>query len=473
MMSANTVTFLHDLIAGINVFFVIYLIGYASSLFAACVFGSVKLFERYRMEEMKNKLPNEHFVPVSLLVPAHNEESAILGTVYSLLDLNYNIFEIIVIDDGSTDKTADVMVERFGMLPVRRPIRMQLPSRAATAVYEAKQGFVPITLITKENGGKADALNMGINAAKYPYILTIDADTMLDENALKNIMVPAMENDDVIAVGGIVRPANDLKIGKGKVVRPSMPKKLLACMQAFEYDRSFLSSRLLFDKMNAILIISGAFGLYRKREVIAVGGYQRETIGEDMELVVKLHAYSKMHGLNHRISYAPDAVCWTQVPNHIGDYVRQRRRWHIGLFQTLQSYRWLLRRRAIGGNLWISFAYYLIYELLSPIIEVIGVLTILLSLWLGLVNIPFMLLFMLVYVVFGWMLTLTAFFSRIHTQNTGITNGDIARSVLFCLLENTVLKCILTFARLTAFQGYRRRKLEWNKVTRQTVDVVN
>ncbi len=470
-MSSTTIDILRSVIEVINVIFVGYLIGYATVLFAACVTGGVALFERFRMQKLKNSLPNEHFIPVSLIVPSYNEADAILGTIYSLLDLEYNIFEIIVVNDGSSDNTNEVICERFNMLSVKRPIRMQLPCNPASKIYEATANGRQITLIDKVNGGKADALNLGINAARYPYIVTIDADTMLDEMALKNIMMPAMENDDVIAVGGIVRPANDLKIGKGKVVKPSMPKNLMACMQAFEYDRSFLSSRLLFDKLNATLIISGAFGMYRKKEVIAVGGYQRNTIGEDMELVVKLHSYCKTHNQPYRISYASDAVCWTQVPKHIGDYVKQRRRWHIGLFQTLQSYRWMIGRMSIGRQLWVSYAYYLIYELFSAPIEILGLITIILATILGLINTQFMILLMITYVVYGWVLTLTAFFSRINTTNTGITKGDVARSFLFCLLENTLLRSILLYARFTAFVGYKKRRLDWNKVQRQTVQV--
>ncbi len=468
-MSSTTIDIIKSIIEVINIFFIVYLIGYSTVLFSSCIIGCVTLFDKYRMQELKNKLPNEHFVPVSLIVPSYNEAEAILGTVFSLLDQEYNIYEIIVVNDGSSDNTTQVMVDRFDMLHVKRPIRMQLPSNPATAVYEATVNGRPITLIDKENGGKADALNLGINASKYPYIVTIDADTMLDEMAIKNIMLPAMEDDDVIAVGGIVRPSNDLKINKGKVVKPSMPKNLMACMQAFEYDRSFLSSRLLFDKLNATLIISGAFGMYRKKEVVAVGGYQRDTIGEDMELVVKLHSYCKTHNMIYRIAYSPDAICWTQVPKHVGDYVKQRRRWHIGLFQTLQSYRWIIGRLAIGGRLWISYAYYLIYELSSAVIEIIGMFTMIAAAMLGLINVQFMILLMLVYVVFGWILTLAAFFSRIHTTNTGITNGDVARSFLFCLLENTFLRLILLFARFTAFLGYKKKKLDWNKVRRQKV----
>ncbi len=470
-MSATTIEILRSVIEVINVLFVVYLIGYSTALFASCVIGSISLYDKWQMNELKNNLPNEHFIPVSLIVPSYNEAAGILGTVYSLLDLDYNIFEIIVVNDGSSDNTSEVMINQFNMLEVKRPIRMQVSSKNATSIYEATINGREVTLINKENGGKADALNLGINASKYPYIITIDADTMLDSLAVRNIMSPAMEDDDVIAVGGIVRPANDLKIAKGKVVKPSMPKNVFACMQAFEYDRSFLSSRLLFDKMNATLIISGAFGMYRKKEMIAIGGYHQDTIGEDMELVVKLHSYCKTLNLPYKISYASDAICWTQVPKHITDYVNQRRRWHIGLFQTLMNYRWLLFRRAIGGRLWISFIYYTVYELFSPVIEIIGVLTMIGAVLLGLINLPFMLLFLFVYILFGWILTLVAFFSRINTTNTGITAGDVIRSFLYCLLENTFMRLILSFARLTAFTGYKKLRLRWNKVRRQKVDL--
>ncbi len=454
-----------------NIFFVVYLIGYSAVLFAAAIVGSMALFDKWRRNELKNNLPEEHFVPASLLVPAYNEERSILGTVYSLLALEYNIFEIIVISDGSSDETVKVMIEEYNMYEVKRPIRMQVDSSPATAVYEATIGKVQLTLIDKENGGKADALNLGINASRYPYVITIDADTMLDSMALKNIMLPAMEDDDVIAVAGLVRPANDLKIESGKLVKPSMPKNLLACMQAFEYDRSFLSARLLFHKVNAALIISGAFGMYRKKELISVGGLHRDTIGEDMELVVKLHSYCRTQQIRYKIEYASDAVCWTQVPEKVKDFIAQRRRWHVGLFQSLKRYYWILMQPWMGGKLWLTFLYFTIYELASPWIEMIGIATVIVAAMIGLINIPFMLLFMFIYLVYGWSLTFAAFFSRINTTNTGITFGDFVRALTFCLLENTTLRFILLYARLVAFRGYKKRRLSWNKVQRYNVDL--
>ncbi len=472
MLTQEVINFIKPIIEVINAFFVVYLIGYSTILFAACVFGSINLFDRFRMRKLENKLPNEHFMPVSLIVPSYNEELAILGTIYSLLNLDYNSYEIIVVNDGSKDNTIQVLAKEFGLVKINSPIRMQLPCNPAIATYEAIVNGRSLIVIDKENGGKADALNLGINMAKYPYFVTVDADTMLDEMALKNIMMPAIEDDSVIAVGGVVRPSNSLKIVKGKIVKPSMPKNFIACMQAFEYDRSFLSSRLLFDKINATLIISGAFGLYRKKEVIAVGGFRRNTIGEDMELVVKLHSYCKTNSVPYRTCYAPEAVCWTQVPEKIKDYVKQRRRWHIGLFQSLQAYFWLMLRESVGVPLRISYAYYFIYEFLSPIIEVVGVAAMVFATLIGLVNVQFMILLFAVYIFFGWMLTLSAFFTRIHTSNVGITKSDALKAFTFCLFENTFLRFILLFARLTAFVNYKKNRFNWNKVERHKVKFI-
>ena len=267
-------------------------------------------------------------------------------------------------------------------------------------MYETAAYSVPLTLIRKKNGGKADALNMGINAAKYPYFICMDADSVLQSDSLQKIVRPVLEHNDVVAVGGAVRPSNGVEIENGRVVRYRLPRNLLACMQVLEYDRSFLAARILFDKFNGSIIISGAFGLFKKDVVIAAGGYDNTTMGEDMELVVKLHVYCREHGRKYRIKYATDAICWSQAPERLGDLKKQRRRWHIGLFQSMTKHRRILANPKYGMVGFISYIYFLLYELLSPYIEVFGVLTMVLAFFVDLINVPFMILFFLIYAVY-------------------------------------------------------------------------
>ena len=450
-------------------FFILYMIGYASFLFLSVAVGSSDLYAGKRRVLLRNELSNDYYVPVSILVPAHNEGVTIQATIRSLLALDYKLYEIIVVDDGSSDNTVQILRDAFRLQPIDRPIQRRVVCRPAQAVYESRAWKVPITLITKENGGKADALNMGINVAAYPYFVCIDADSVLQCDSLEKIVRPLLENAQVVAVGGAVRPCNGAEIETGRIIRYSMPKKLLACMQVLEYDRSFLASRILFDKFNGNIIISGAFGLFQKELVIQTGGYDPSTMGEDMELVVKLHVFCREHGLPYLIRYAADAICWTQVPEHLRDLCRQRRRWHIGLFQTMMKHRRILANLKYGAVSFVSYFYFLIYELFSPYIEVFGLLATVLAVAVDLINVPFMVAFFAVYVVYTAILSLTAFFARIHTVNLTLALSDVFKAVGLCAVEVSCLRFVMAWVRITALIGYRRKKAHWGTIQRKEI----
>ena len=250
----------------VNLFFIIYLIGYSSFLFLSVVAGAIELYRSYRLEQLHNKLWQSYYIPVSILVPAYNEEVTVKDTVTSLLNLDYKLYEIIVIDDGSKDKTSQVLIDAFHMERVARPIRHLIQCQPEEDVYECPNQKVPITLIRKKNGGKADSLNAGINAARYPWFICMDADSILQHDSLEKIVRPVLEDENVIAVGGSVRPANGVVIKKGHVIKYRLPRNIIARMQSLEYDRSFLAARILLDKINANMIISGAFGLFEKKQ---------------------------------------------------------------------------------------------------------------------------------------------------------------------------------------------------------------
>ncbi len=260
-------------------FFVLYLLGYSTFLFISVLTGSMELYKHARRERLKVLLPADDQLPISIIVPAHNEEITAAATVRSLLTLDYRAYEIIVVDDGSTDDTARVLTEAFGLHRIQRPIHRRVPCQREEAVYESRSHKVPLTLICKKNGGKADALNMGINASRFPYFICMDADSVLQHDSLRRIIQPVLEDENVVAVGGLVRAANGVELENGRVRRWQLPRNLLVFMQTLEYDRSFLASRILFDRFNGSMIISGAFGLFKKETVVAVGGYERETVG--------------------------------------------------------------------------------------------------------------------------------------------------------------------------------------------------
>lgn len=452
---------------GVGVFFILYLIGYSTFLFLAVVVGASTLYQTKQQTRLKNVLEKNYYVPVTIIVPAYNEELTVADTVRSLLALDYTTYEIIVVDDGSRDNTSQALIDAFHMQPIRRPIRRQVPCQREEFIYTSLEQKVPLTLVRKKNGGKADALNMGINLSQYPYFICIDADSVLQYDSLREIVRPVLEDDHVIAVGGSVRPCNGVKIEEGHVTEYRLPRNLLACMQVLEYDRSFLAARILFDKFNGSLIISGAFGLFKKDVVIACGGYDHSTMGEDMELVVKMHEFCLANELPYRIRYATGAICWTQAPERLRDLCTQRRRWHLGLFQSMMRHRGLFANLRYGPVSWISYVYFLLYELLSPYIELFGILTMVLAFFVDLINLPFMILFYLVYAVFGSVLSLTAFFSRIQTIDLKVSFADSVKAVLLCLFEVTCLRFVTAFVRATALRGYRKKKMQWGRIERQ------
>ena len=458
-----TVVAIHVL-EGVGVFFFLYLVVYVSYLFLSVAVGAWKLYNWERMRCIKNELKHPFYFPVSVLVPAYNEEVTILDSVESLLNLDYKLYEIIVVDDGSKDDTSNVLIEHFHMKQVKRPVRRIIPCQPAETIYEASNTRVRLILVRKKNGGKGDALNMGINVSRFPYFLCLDADSMLQKDSLERIVQPVMEDDSVVAVGGLIRVAQCVNLKKGGYHLPWNP---LISMQVMEYDRSFLASRILLDTFNGNLIISGAFGLFNKAVVVAAGGYDTNTLGEDMELVVKLHAFCRNNQRKYSIRYEPNAICWSQAPSSLNDLRKQRRRWHLGLFQCMMKYKNMFLNPRFGLVGSVSYLYYLLYELFSPLIQVFGLLSILLAGWIGVLNVPFAIRFFLLYTIYGAVLTITAFFQRIYTQNLKISGADVVKACVMCVAENVFFRFVLDFFRATAFIGYKKKKNQWGQIKRK------
>lgn len=441
-------------------FFIIYMFTYCTFLFISVIVGSNELFESIKKKMLRNEIHHDYYVPISIIVPAYNEEITITETVKSLQNLKYKIYEIIVVNDGSADTTSETIIKNFELKEVMKPIRNRLRCKNALSIYESEDGG--ITLINKENGGKADSINMGINASKYPYFVCMDADSILQKDSLTKIAIPVLENQDVVAVGSMIRISNDSIFEKGELIKMRLPKKLIPALQVLEYERSFLASRILLDKFNANLIISGAFGLFKKEAVINVGGYQEGSIGEDMELIVKLHSYYKSNKLPYQIKYAYDAICWTQAPERLSDLMKQRKRWHIGLFQSL-----IKHKKLIGSG---SYLYYLIYELLSPFIELIGIGVTLLAVMFGLVEFKNMAIFFFVYIFFGAILTVISFLTRAFLSDVKIDKKDVVKAFILCIPETLCLRFILAWTRIFALFFYRGKKTKWGRIQRVKIN---
>lgn len=308
---------------------------------------------------------------ISLIVPAYNEEATIVASVRSMFQLDYPEFEVIVINDGSKDDTLGVLVREFGLRAFPEAYRIAVPVQPVRAIY-CSPSHPRLRVIDKANGGKADGLNAGINAARFDLFCAVDADSILERQSLRRIARPFMEDRRVIACGGTVRVANGCEIERGHLAKVGMPSHPLARVQIVEYLRAFLFGRLGWSPLNALLIVSGAFGLFSRSAVIAAGGYRTSTIGEDMELVARMHLWARRRGIDYRIVFVPDPVCWTEVPETLAVLRNQRVRWQRGLLESLWLNRDLLFARRSGAVGWVAFPAMLVFEALGPTIEVLG-----------------------------------------------------------------------------------------------------
>ncbi|MEY2696604.1 MAG: hypothetical protein RL333_742 [Pseudomonadota bacterium] len=319
---------------------------------------------------------------ITIISPAFNEAATIMRSITSLLSLNYPEREIVVVNDGSTDRTVEVLFDALDLYAVNEPLDTSLPTQPIRAVYRSRL-YPNFRLIDKANGGKADALNAGINAAHFSLICTLDADTILPTEALTRLVRPFGEIPGLVAAGGMVRLVNGCECKDGKVLNIGLPRNPLALFQAIEYLRAFMYGRIGWRSFGALLIISGAFGLFKKDALIAIGGYQTDTIGEDMELIVRMHRIYSERREAYRIEFVPDAICWTEAPEDIRSLRNQRIRWQRGLGESLFKNRSLLFSMNGGIAGWVACPFYLVFELLGPLIELMGILIVIVAYLLG------------------------------------------------------------------------------------------
>lgn len=345
--------------------------------------------------------------PVSIIVPAYNEAGHILDTIRSLLDQNYPTVEIIVVNDGSTDDMMEVLREHYRLVPFPEAYRARIATQPVWAIYRSTTQ-PNLRIIDKDNGGRGDAVNAGINAARYPLFCCVDADSLLQKNSIHLIVQPFLEDPAVVASGGTVRVANDCETRDGLFVRARLSRNPVVLFQIIEYLRAFLYGRLGWALMNGQLIISGAFGLFHKETVVSVGGYRDDTLGEDMELIIRMHRLLCKRDKPYRITFIADPICWTHVPSSLGRLMRQRIRWHIGHIESLLMNRKLLFSRGSGPAGWISFPFSLFFEWFGPVIEVIGYAIIIAGFILGFVTPEIFVIFLVVAIGFGILLSVSA-----------------------------------------------------------------
>lgn len=347
-------------------------------------------------------------IPISIIVPAYNESASIITSAKAMLQLEYPQFELIIVNDGSKDDTLEKLVSAFNMRPFPEAYRARVPSAEVRGVYRSTlQGNLRV--VDKVNGGsKADASNAGINIARYPLVCVVDADSILQPDALHRIVRPYLEDSTTIAVGGTVRIANGCSVRQGFLEKVGLPTNYLALVQIVEYLRAFLFGRMGWSPINGLLIISGAFGLFHKETLVEAGGYDPHAVGEDMELILRLHRLMKSKDRPYRITFVPDPVCWTDAPESLRDLKSQRVRWQHGLGQALFLNRSLIGNPRGGAVSWLAIPFYVVFELFGPIVEVAGLLFIALAGIMGWLAWPEALIFLGLAIGLGVLLSTTA-----------------------------------------------------------------
>jgi cellulose synthase/poly-beta-1,6-N-acetylglucosamine synthase-like glycosyltransferase len=407
--------------------------------------------------------------PISVIAPAYNEAANIAESVRSLLMLNYPEFEVIVVNDGSTDRTLAVLVERFGLRPVPRSFEYAVPCRPIRAVYASPES-PSLVVVDKDNGGKADALNAGLNLARHPLFCAIDADSVLEADALLRVVRPFVEEPGLtVACGGIVRIANGCEIRAGRVVGVRLPRRILPLVQVVEYLRSFLFGRMGWSALNGLLIISGAFGLFDRRAAVLAGGYAHDTVGEDMELVVRMHRRLREQGVPYRVAFVPDPVCWTEAPETLRVLRRQRNRWHRGLIDTVWRHRAMFGRPRFGIVGLLAMPAFVVFELLGPLVELSGYLIVPLCYWLGILDVRFMIVFLTLAVLYAILLSVSAVLLEDMAYRRYPRVRDLAVLALAGVAENLGYRQVTAWWRARAFWDYWRGDLRWGRMERRGI----
>ncbi|HEX8196385.1 MAG TPA: glycosyltransferase [Pyrinomonadaceae bacterium] len=425
---------------------------------------------RYIKRQVLAHLPEPHTsfgLPISIVIAAYNEESVVAASIRSLLQLNYPNFEIVVVNDGSKDNTLEVLKKEFELVKMPVTFRRRVKHQTVRGVYQSAQ-YQELRVIDKENGGaKSDAINAGINAARFSLFLPLDADTILERDSLRLMVQPFLENPHTIATGGSVRIANGCEVSGGYLTRVGVPGNLIALFQIIEYFRAFLFGRVGWSAINALPLISGAFGLFHKESVISVGGYRHDTLGEDMELVLRLHREFRLKGKPYRITFVADAACWTEAPESLKVLKRQRVRWQRGLMESLSMNRQLFFHPKSGFLGWLTLPFLLIFEGLSPVIEVGGYVAMLFCFIFGFISLKAFAAFMLLAIGLGLLLSFTSILLEEISFRTYPKTKHLL--VLFggAILENLGYRQLNAFWRLEGLiRWLMKSEAKWGNMTR-------
>lgn len=464
-MTQALVAILHGITLVVVVYFVVVNAVYLVTSILAFR-GMASYAARVRSLDFRELLTRGAAPPMTLLAPAYNEEATCVESVRSLLALEYPDFEVLVINDGSKDHTLARLVEAFALVPGDRIPTAAITTAGIRQVYRSRR-HPNLWVIDKDNGGKADALNAGLNHCQTPLFCAMDADTLLEREALHRVVRPFLEDETTVAVGGTIRIVNGCRVRHGRVEEVGLPTNLLTRVQVLEYLRAFLAGRMGWDALDATLIISGAFGTFQRQAVVEAGGYATDTVGEDMELVVRLHRTLREKGIPYRIRFLPDPVAWTEAPESLRVLGRQRDRWQRGLAQVLIRHRVMLLNRRYGRIGLVSYPYFFFLEMLGPVFELLGYISVPILLLIGRVDTLFALTFLGLAVGLGLVLSFLAVALEELTFRRYPRRSDLYRLFLLAFAENVGYRQIAAWWRIRGMWNWLRKDESWGRMERK------
>ncbi|ROH97814.1 sulfatase-like hydrolase/transferase [Chryseobacterium daecheongense] len=406
----------------------------------------------------------------SLIAPAYNEGMTIVENVRSLLSLYYHNLEIIIVNDGSKDDSMQKLIEAYELESISFFVQGEIQTNAIRSIYKSKNpAFKKLIVVDKENGGKADALNVGINVSSGDYLVCIDVDCILEQDAILRLAKPFLEETDkkIIACGGVIRLANNCKIENGKVVDVNMPKTLLGKTQALEYIRAFVLGRMAWSRASGLILISGAFGVFDRKIVLACGGYDKNTVGEDMELVVRMRKYMEERKEPYEVITVPDPLCWTEVPETKEILKKQRNRWMRGTMETLWKHRKLMFNPKYGKLGMISLPYWFFFEFLGPLVEFLGYIIFIVFLLLGIINWPFFTVLFALVISTGFLYSIYGILVDLVSHQVYTKRKDFLTLIVTAFLEPFYFHPVVVKAGVQGFVDYFKKAHGWGEMTRQ------
>lgn len=464
-------------------FYLLYFIGLNGTYMVLSTISLVVL-PRYIQRQSTHDLPHTQTgfePPISLIVTAYNEAAVIIPAVEALLQLDYPQFEIIVVNDGSTDNMFELLERTYSLEEFPAAIRQSIQHQPIEKVFQSRT-HPNVRVVNKVNGGcKADASNAGINCAKYGLFMPLDADTILERDCLKLLVQPYLLNSQTIAVGGSVRILNGCKVRDGHLQEINFPKNWWARFQVLEYSRAFLNGRIGWNYLDSLPLISGAFGLFKKEAVVEVGGYSHTSLGEDMDLVLRLHRHFRLNKKKYRIDFVADATCWTEVPYTYSILKKQRVRWQRGLFDCIYENRKLLfhpRSRGVG---WGSMPFLLFMEGFSPFIEIFGYFFFVICYYAGLISAEGTIAFLFLSVSSGFLLSVFSVLLEEVGFQAYPKKKDLYSMILCAFVENfgfgqlhsmwRLEGTILWFLNTEKNWGLMTRSAAWNESANDEVSI--